>query len=65
MTIGGIVAGLTVALLTGLVSRVTVLREDASMAAFYLISLALGVMIVSLRGSNVDLLHVLFGTVLA
>ena len=28
-------------------------------------SLALGVLIVSIRGSNVDLLHVLFGTVLA
>ena len=48
-----------------LVARSTVLREDASLAAFYLISLALGVLIVSLRGSNVDLLHVLFGTVLA
>ena len=35
------------------------------MAAFYLISLALGVRIVSLKGSNVDLMHVLFGTVLA
>lgn len=35
------------------------------MAAFYLISLALGVLIVSMRGSNVDLMHVLFGTVLA
>jgi zinc/manganese transport system permease protein len=65
MTIGGIAAGLTVALLSGLVARVTPLREDASMAAFYLISLALGVTIVSLRGSNVDLLHVLFGSVLA
>ena len=32
------------------------------MAAFYLISLALGVLIVSLRGSSVDLMHVLFGT---
>lgn len=40
-------------------------KEDASMAAFYLISLALGVLIVSLRGSNVDLMHVSFGTVLA
>jgi zinc/manganese transport system permease protein len=40
-------------------------REDASLAAFYLISLALGVTIVSLRGSNIDLLHVLFGSVLA
>ncbi|MEM6728606.1 MAG: metal ABC transporter permease, partial [Pseudomonadota bacterium] len=29
------------------------------------ISLALGVLIVSTRGSNVDLMHVLFGTVLA
>lgn len=65
MTIGGVVAGLTVALLAGLVSRVTPLREDASFAAFYLISLGLGVLLVSTRGSNVDLMHVLFGTVLA
>lgn len=65
MTTGGIVAGLAVALLTGLVTRVTALREDASLAAFYLMSLALGVLIVSVKGSNVDLLHVLFGTVLA
>lgn len=65
MTIGGIVAGLAVALLTGAVSRATILREDASLAAFYLISLALGVLLVSLKGSNVDLMHVLFGTVLA
>lgn len=65
MTLGGIVAGMSVALLSGFVTRVTVLREDASLAAFYLISLATGVLLVSLRGSNVDLLHVLFGTVLA
>ncbi len=65
MTFGGIVAGLVVVLLSGLVARTTVLREDASLAAFYLISLAVGVVIVSLRGSSVDLMHVLFGTVLA
>lgn len=65
MTLGGFIAGLVVALLAGLVSRLTVQREDSSLAAFYLISLALGVMLVSLRGSNVDLMHVLFGTVLA
>ncbi len=65
MTIGGLVAGLTVAALSGLVTRVTALREDASLAAFYLVSLAAGVLIVSMRGSNVDLMHVLFGTVLA
>ena len=65
MTIGGLVAGMAVALLSGFVSRITALREDASLAAFYLISLALGVLIVSTRGSNIDLMHVLFGTVLA
>ena len=65
MTLGGFAAGLIVALLAGLVSRLTVQREDTSLAAFYLISLALGVMLVSLRGSSVDLMHVLFGSVLA
>lgn len=65
MAVGGLVAGLIVAGLAGLVSRMTALREDASFAAFYLISLALGVLLISMRGSNVDLLHVLFGSVLA
>ena len=65
MSIGGFVAGLLVALLSGVVSRTTQLREDASFASFYLISIALGVLIVSTRGSNVDLMHVLFGTILA
>jgi zinc/manganese transport system permease protein len=65
MTLGGLVAGVIVALAAGAVSRLTVQKEDASMAAFYLISLALGVMIVSMRGSAIDLMHVLFGTVLA
>ncbi|MEM1265771.1 MAG: metal ABC transporter permease [Pseudomonadota bacterium] len=65
MTIGGLIAGMAVALLSGFIARITALREDASLAAFYLISLALGVLIVSTRGSNVDLMHVLFGTVLA
>ena len=65
MTLGGLAAGLFVALLSGTVARSTILKEDASLAAFYLISLALGVLLVSLKGSNVDLMHVLFGTVLA
>jgi zinc/manganese transport system permease protein len=65
MSAGGLVAGLAVALLAGLVSRSTSLKEDASLAAFYLISLASGVLIVSARGSNVDLMQVLFGTVLS
>jgi zinc/manganese transport system permease protein len=65
MTIGGLIAGAIVALGAGAVSRFTIQREDASMAAFYLISLAVGVLMVSIRGSSVDLMHVLFGTVLA
>jgi zinc/manganese transport system permease protein len=65
MTAGGIVAGVIVAVLTGIVARATDLKEDASLAAFYLVSLALGVTIVSMKGTNIDLLHVLFGTVLA
>jgi zinc/manganese transport system permease protein len=65
MTIGGFVAGLAVALLAGGVSRATIQKEDASLAAFYLISLALGVLLVSLKGSSIDLMHVLFGSVLA
>lgn len=65
MTLGGIVAGLIVALLAGVVTRLTLLREDASFAALYLVSLALGVILISWRGSSLDLIHVLFGTILA
>src|SRR6186997_703572 len=62
---GGLIAGLVVALGAGLIARSTQLKEDASLAAFFLISLALGVTIVSVKGTNVDLLHFLFGSVLA
>lgn len=65
MTLGGLVAGLAVALAAGFVTRQTMLKEDASLAAFYLIALAGGVVLVSLRGSQLDLLHILFGSVLA
>lgn len=65
MTLGGLVAGVLVAFLASWVTRMTAQREDASLAAFYLISLAAGVLIISFRGSNLDLLHILFGSVLA
>jgi zinc/manganese transport system permease protein len=65
MTLGGLIAGFAVAMLAGLVARVSILKEDASLAAFYLLSLAIGVTLVSLKGSSVDLLSVLFGSVLA
>lgn len=65
MALGGFVAGLVTALGAGALSRVTALREDATFAVFYLVALASGVMLVSAGGSGVDLLHVLFGSVLA
>ncbi len=65
MSLGGFLAGLAVALLAGLVTRFTEQREDASFAAFYLIALAAGVLLISSRGSSMDLMHVLFGSILA
>src|SRR5690242_10621989 len=65
MTFGGLIAGFAVAILAGVVARSTGLKEDASLATFYLASLALGVTIVSIKGTNIDLLHVLFGNILA
>ena len=65
LTVGGLVAGLVVAALAGWVARSTHLKEDTSLAAFYLISLALGVLVISLKRSNIDLFHVLFGNILA
>jgi zinc/manganese transport system permease protein len=65
MSTGGMVAGFVIALLAGLVARTTELKEDAALAVFFLISLALGVTIVSVKGTNIDLLHFLFGNVLA
>lgn len=65
MTLGGLIAGLIVALVAGIITRVTALKEDASFTAAYLASLAFGVLIISMKGSSVDLLHILFGNVLA
>jgi zinc/manganese transport system permease protein len=62
---GGLIAGFLIAIGAGLIARATPLKEDASLAAFFLISLALGVTIVSVKGNNIDLMHFLFGSVLA
>jgi zinc/manganese transport system permease protein len=64
MSLGGLVAGLGVALGAGAISRATGGREDAALTALYLIALALGVALVSLRGDTADLTHLLFGQVL-
>lgn len=65
MGMGGFLSGLLVALLAGFVSRKTLLREDASFVGFYLIALASGAVLISIKGNNVDLIHILFGSILA
>ncbi|MCX7279743.1 MAG: metal ABC transporter permease [Burkholderiales bacterium] len=64
MALGGVVAGMLVAALAGWISRATALKEDASLAAIYLVSLALGVTLISRNGTQLDLLHILFGSAL-
>jgi zinc/manganese transport system permease protein len=65
LSAGGLVTGIAVVLLMILGTRFGAQREDASLAAFYFSSIGVGVLIVSLRGTNLDLMHVLLGTVLA
>jgi len=65
MSLGGLAAGFAVVLAAALLSRGTELHEDASLAALFVIALALGVALVARLGSPVDLLHLLFGSVLA
>ena len=64
MTVGGVAAGLLVAGIAGAVSRFTTLKEDASLAAIYLVALALGVTLIAGHGTQLDLLHILFGSAL-
>jgi zinc/manganese transport system permease protein len=64
LSLGGLASGLAVALLSRLPTGGPT-RRDAGLVAFYLVALALGVVLVVWRGSNVDVMRVLFGTVLA
>jgi zinc/manganese transport system permease protein len=65
MTIGGLIAGMAVALAALLLTRYTQLKEDSSFTVVYLLSIASGVVLVSLKGTGLDLMHLLFGNILA
>ena len=65
MSFGGMASGVVVAALAGLLARVRPKRHDAGLVAFYLVALSAGVLLVAMVGSNVDVMRVLFGTVLA
>jgi len=64
LSIGGFLTGVIVVALAGWISRHTELKEDASLAAVYVVALALGVIMISGHGTQLDLLHILFGNVL-
>jgi zinc/manganese transport system permease protein len=62
---GGLAAGLLVAVGAGALSRATGGREDATLAALYLLALGAGVAMISAGGGGAaDLSHILFGSVL-
>jgi len=62
MMVGGFVAGLVVALGAGALSRFTAQKEDAHLAALFVVALATGVVIVTSAGQDDELLHILFGS---
>jgi zinc/manganese transport system permease protein len=64
MTVAGLIAGVVVALLAVFLSRFTHLKEDAAFTLTYLISMAIGVVLLSLKGGDEELLHMLFGNMM-
>jgi zinc/manganese transport system permease protein len=62
---GGLIAGLLVALLSGLISHFTQQTEDSSFAVFYLFCLAIGTLLISFQGPQFDLNQFLFGNLLS
>ncbi len=66
MSIGGIIAGICIACLAYWMSNQhNALKEDASFAVLYLSALALGVLLIAKSGTAVDLIHILFGSLVA
>jgi len=61
MTIGGIVTGLLVVFFSTLVTRNTSQKEDTSFASFYVISTAIGIILIRLKGGDEEVVHMLFG----
>lgn len=65
LTLGALIAALTVALLIGLFSQQGTVREDTAIGILFAAALSLGVALISsIRAYAVDLSHILFGNVL-
>ena len=64
--IGAVITGVLTALGTGYIARNSKLKEDAAIGIAFTAAFALGVVLItSMRGSGIDLWHILFGNVLA
>lgn len=64
LLLGALLAGLFTALASGLVSRLTRVKEDAAFGSLFLVLFAAGVALVSRLPTRIDLLHFLFGNIL-
>ena len=64
MGIGGLLAGLSVAILTTVATRFSIIKEDTNLATLHVAALALGIILVALNGNGFDLLDFLIGNVL-
>ncbi len=65
LTLGGLISGVLLALLASVLVRTTQLREDASFTLLFLFSLSSGLLLLSINQREIDLLHLLFGNILA
>lgn len=61
---GAVLAGLITSLMSGVVNRLTRLKEDAAFGSLFVLCFALGVALMSKIAAPVDLLHYLFGNIL-
>jgi zinc/manganese transport system permease protein len=62
---GGLLAGLVTALLSGVISRITRLKEDSAFAALFIFMFAGGLILVEASSGSEELLHLLFGNLSA
>jgi len=63
--LGSLIAGLLTAAGSALLSRLTRIKEDAAFGALFVIFFAAGIAIISTLGTKLDLMHFLFGNILA
>jgi len=64
MMVGGLATALIVAALSQSVSLHGKHSHESAFSVFYLFSLALGILLITLRGTPLDLLHILFGNII-